>query len=449
MRLARALLILDVGAGVLAPSTASADPCGPVAGTASCGQWFGLDTSGGTTDMDDYPGFSRADGLAEDGAEYVLSFTAPDSYDVDVKSIAPGVDVDLFVLQADCDSDSVVAATADTGYTTETVEGVAVTAGDTYYVVIDSPAAYGGVANVVIHCDWSGYETCNDMADNDGDGLDDCDDPDCALHWDCNHVPELCYGGADEDADGLVDCADPDCAGFPFCGEQNCQDGFDDDGDGATDCCDSDCQTNYSFCQEAFNCGDGVDNDCDGIVDCDDLNACGYHPYCSNPEVCDDGIDNDNDGYADCLDGDCAADPGCGSEVCDDLIDNDCDGIDDWNDPDCVGGDDDDDDTGDDDSGDDDSGDDDTGDDDSGDDDDTADDDTADGDADDDSADDDDDDDDDSQAVGDSYLEDEVSCACLVPGRGAPGALLSLCLLLLTLVLRRSLTGAPGKRGPR
>jgi hypothetical protein len=53
---------------------------------------------------------------------------------------------------------------------------------------------------------------CNDGWDNDCDGLQDGDDPDCK-----GQVTEICANLADDDGDGLIDCADPDCAQFPSC----------------------------------------------------------------------------------------------------------------------------------------------------------------------------------------------------------------------------------------
>jgi hypothetical protein len=54
---------------------------------------------------------------------------------------------------------------------------------------------------------------CTDGWDNDCDGLQDAEDPDCANV----KFVEQCANLADDDGDGLADCADPDCAGFPTC----------------------------------------------------------------------------------------------------------------------------------------------------------------------------------------------------------------------------------------
>src|SRR6478735_10222192 len=61
---------------------------------------------------------------------------------------------------------------------------------------------------------------------------------------------EICNNGKDDDGDGLIDCADPDCAASSLC-EHNCKDGVDNDKDGFVDCFDSDC-SNDSACNGGF-----------------------------------------------------------------------------------------------------------------------------------------------------------------------------------------------------
>jgi hypothetical protein len=62
-----------------------------------------------------------------------------------------------------------------------------------------------------------GAELCGDGIDNDGDGLIDCEDPDCDSDPFCAPRPEQCNNGQDDDGDGLIDCEDPDCAAFVTC----------------------------------------------------------------------------------------------------------------------------------------------------------------------------------------------------------------------------------------
>jgi hypothetical protein len=65
-------------------------------------------------------------------------------------------------------------------------------------------------------------ENCTNGKDDDGDGLIDCADPDCAADPAClttkvGGTAEICNNGIDDDGDGLVDCADPDCFSSPLC----------------------------------------------------------------------------------------------------------------------------------------------------------------------------------------------------------------------------------------
>jgi hypothetical protein len=100
-------------------------------------------------------------------------------------------------------------------------------------------------------------EICDNANDDDGDGAQDCADPDCAGHEACptaglppENTPRLCQNERDDDEDGATDCDDPGCRQLIFCvnrpeeeeetGER-CRNGEDDDGDGAADCDDDSC----------------------------------------------------------------------------------------------------------------------------------------------------------------------------------------------------------------
>jgi hypothetical protein len=56
---------------------------------------------------------------------------------------------------------------------------------------------------------------------------DDCTFPDLCMDGECLSGPdvciELCHNKVDDDGDGLVDCKDPDCAGDPTCKPQECK----------------------------------------------------------------------------------------------------------------------------------------------------------------------------------------------------------------------------------
>jgi hypothetical protein len=187
-----------------------------------------------------------------------------------------------------------------------------------------------------------GQENCANGIDDDGDGLVDCKDPDCANHPSCRTTPvEDCENGLDDDGDGFVDCQDLDCANHPSCATtpEICDNGFDDDGDGLTDCNDPECFNHPDCTSTPEICDNGVDDDGDGLVDCNDPQCFG-HPACqSKPEDCTNGIDDDGDNLTDCNDPECFSHPACQSkpEICDNGIDDDGDGFTDCNDPQCFG----------------------------------------------------------------------------------------------------------------
>ncbi len=238
-------------------------------------------------------------------------------------------------------------------------------------------------------------ETCNDGADNDGDGFFDCDDFSCQDPGItvCESTAETCSDGIDQDGDGLIDCQERSCDEFPNCENsyETCFDGIDNDGDGSVDCNDRGCnrEPNSSTndlgralaqdCRATMEgatleqCRDGIDNDNNGFVDCSDF-GCSQSDdpaivaLCADIqentfEKCQDGVDNDGNGFVDCGDFSCrsASDPnivaacqesveqtliddGDGNPVeftltpdmkCSDGLDNDNDGFVDCEDWDC------------------------------------------------------------------------------------------------------------------
>jgi hypothetical protein len=230
-------------------------------------------------------------------------------------------------------------------------------------VLVLGAAGCGGVVQTAL----GDLEDCVNGVDDNGDGLADCEDPQCVGHAACLGMREMtCANGADDDGDGLVDCEDPDCLQTTECDpsrEWSCHDGVDNDNDGLPDCLDPDCE---QACTEV--CNDGVDNDGDGKVDCDDPDCAGVdgcqgnselcgnghdddgdelvdcddpdcddHPLCTQVEICNNEIDDDGDGLINCDDPDCAASPYCMEVNCLDGEDNDGDGHIDCDDPDCAG----------------------------------------------------------------------------------------------------------------
>lgn len=203
---------------------------------------------------------------------------------------------------------------------------------------------------------------CTDHADNDLDGLIDCDDSDCADESTC--LAE--QPGCDQDGDSFAaiscggdDCnddnasiyygaaevcgngVDDDCVGGDVpCTEVYCEDQADNDLDGRTDCDDADCAPVDACLAEAPGCDvdqDGSASLSCGGTDCNDGNSSiypGVHEVCGNNQdddciggdvpctelYCTDGSDNDLDGMVDCADTDCVTDTACIAEQpgCDD-----------------------------------------------------------------------------------------------------------------------------------
>ncbi len=116
---------------------------------------------------------------------------------------------------------------------------------------------------------------CRDNRDNDGDGLIDCDDPDCDTT--------------------MVFCDDPESIKENTA--EKCIDGADNDGDFLLDCDDPDCDTTMTFCNTASSasemeyeentlekCMNGADDDNNSYIDCDDP-GCESLKYCENYEI--------------------------------------------------------------------------------------------------------------------------------------------------------------------
>ena len=214
---------------------------------------------------------------------------------------------------------------------------------------------------------------CSDLADNDKDGLVDCDDPECGVFEKCynngnsENTLARCSDKIDNDSNGLIDCLDPKCGVFQVCNPDTtnknaentvgrCSDKIDNDKNGQIDCADTQCKA-FQICVSPDNaentlvrCADKIDNDNNGFIDCAD-NQCKAFQICISPDNaentlarCGDKIDNDNNGQIDCADAQCKAFQICitpdNSENtlarCGDKIDNDNNGLIDCKDPKCL-----------------------------------------------------------------------------------------------------------------
>lgn len=134
-----------------------------------------------------------------------------------------------------------------------------------------------------------------DTGDPDA-GLPDTDLPDVDLPDtddsgpDAPADPERCDNGVDDDGDGLRDCDDPDCDDAlecaPFCGDGVINGAEECDGDSAGCAPGEDCSDTCACIPIVTTCGDGV---AEGIEECDGLDdaACGAGWVCDGACACD------------------------------------------------------------------------------------------------------------------------------------------------------------------
>jgi|GEM_PF-5710561 len=200
---------------------------------------------------------------------------------------------------------------------------------------------------------------CGDGVDNDGDGLIDCEDPDCECEEgeeeeeeeeedaeDCCDPDvdcvEICDNGKDDDCDGLTDCDDPDCEGVDEC-QVDCEDlilinefvvefgrsVMDAEEDGCNDIPQGEWRSKvnevgcYTHNNKYFDCED-LESEvryAQFMDFCEELNAdwecqnnywgcmCDKEPLedleLETDDNCGDGLDNDGDGLIDCMDSEC------------------------------------------------------------------------------------------------------------------------------------------------
>ena len=176
---------------------------------------------------------------------------------------------------------------------------------------------------------------CTDGADNDRDGMFDCDDPGC-------QGSPLCDGDDDDD-DTVPDDDDSDDDDDDDSADDDDDDDSSDDDDDTTEAdadgdgytpADGDCDDgNASINPGADEACDDVDNDCDGDVDeADAVDTTTWYADADGDGYGDDGVTivacDQPSGFittaGDCDDGDAAVNPDA-DETCDG-IDNDCDG---------------------------------------------------------------------------------------------------------------------------
>ncbi|MBI5490591.1 MAG: hypothetical protein HY905_24875 [Deltaproteobacteria bacterium] len=140
---------------------------------------------------------------------------------------------------------------------------------------------------------------CQDRLDNDGDGVTDCEDPDCRDFVFCAGAD----GDADADDGGAEDVEETEETPADDAAA-DADDEIEGDVDGEADgAADADIDTD--------DAGDGVDTgDADGDAPGDDGGTCTPDRACGAVEVCGDGLDNDCDGEVDESDAACSCEYG-------------------------------------------------------------------------------------------------------------------------------------------
>jgi hypothetical protein len=212
-----------------------------------------------------------------EGGEVVYALFVSSASQVTISTVGSEFDTLLYVRSGACLTGAQVACNDDDGGLTSRVTFDA--APGVYYVFVDGfSAASRGSFQLSVSV--AAREVCANRIDDDGDGLADCRDPDCAADIACRCVPTgveatsaACSDARDNDCDGLTDCADPQCASAAACcratatrefGVAACTNGRDDDCDGVADCDDSDCRPSREATAECCN---GRDDNGNALID--------------------------------------------------------------------------------------------------------------------------------------------------------------------------------------
>jgi hypothetical protein len=128
----------------------------------------------------------------ESGGEVVYDFSVSERSQVTLKFTDSGADVDILVLEGECNAAECVAyGNSETLFTAE--------AGRNYFVVVDCHQDQEGTFTLEVDCAAAGSEICNDERDNDNDTWIDCHDEDCAQDsncQDCTSQGQISCGGS-------------------------------------------------------------------------------------------------------------------------------------------------------------------------------------------------------------------------------------------------------------
>ena len=315
------------------------------------------------------------------GPEHVWLYAPEQPGPVEVALWGPGIDLDLTILEAPlddelrCDPDACAATSWSPPNNGPEVAQFEAQPGFVYFIVVDGFDGDAGQYELFVECAGKGEEICDNGLDDDGDGLEDCNDPDCFTHPDC-------IGQGSCQPIDVLECpqtfmnASNGGPGTTNDVEDWCGEGFDawtgpeiayiflPNTDGEVTLSLSGLSDDLDMTVLLANLAGPDDEACDPNLCVDNDWGPGSQPeeitfeaFAGTPYIvaidgwqgavsnfiltldcggqafefqCDDGIDNDGDGLTDCADDDCFFDPSCqnpGGEICNDGADNDADGL--------------------------------------------------------------------------------------------------------------------------
>ncbi len=205
---------LGICTGEICTAPAGADlVCGDILTGEANNQTGSTDVIEGAECVDSETGLAGAYFSNEWGPEYTYSFTVTTAQEVTVTISNYTGDLDIYIIKevlGGCDPRRGCFAWGGEGVGVDEVINFTAYPNMTYYIVVDGFEGNESSYDVEVSCANTGYEDCGDSSDNDGDGLIDCDDPECWGVGDCSTETD-CGNGEDDDLDGAVDCADDDC----------------------------------------------------------------------------------------------------------------------------------------------------------------------------------------------------------------------------------------------
>jgi hypothetical protein len=184
----------------------------------------GSDFTADYTDTQAFEDGANCDGTLTGAADaiFILDLNAGETINVYETG---GLDTVLHIMDT-CDATSGTCL-ASGDLSTDESDGIYYTAmgAETVYIIVESWSGSPSTVDYSIHVDLVPPETdCANTTDDDGDGLTDCEDPDCFGQTGCT-TETICGDGFDNDNDGQTDCDDTDCSSEPVCQPgQSCAD---------------------------------------------------------------------------------------------------------------------------------------------------------------------------------------------------------------------------------